>query len=117
MLGLESGVSRSETSQRTRLQRDSAEFFINAAGVLNNWKWLEIPGLRNLRAKLMHSAQYGEGCELGGKRVAVIDAGSSGVQIVAAIQETVGHLLHWVRSPIWITPGYAQAWTGNNGAN
>jgi cation diffusion facilitator CzcD-associated flavoprotein CzcO len=38
------------------------------------------------KGKLMHSAAYEEGYPLEGKRVAVIGAGSSGVQIVANLQ-------------------------------
>ncbi|KAJ8118859.1 hypothetical protein OPT61_g257 [Boeremia exigua] len=96
---------------------DSADFFINASGVLNNWKWPNIPGLKTFKGKLMHSAHYEEGYDLTNKRVAVIGAGSSGVQIVASIQRKVEHLYHWVRSPIWITAGFAQTWAGKNGAN
>ncbi|KAF2114151.1 hypothetical protein BDV96DRAFT_577669 [Lophiotrema nucula] len=96
---------------------DSAEFFINAGGVLNNWKWPDIPGLHDFKGKLMHSAHYEEGFDLNGKKVAVIGAGSSGVQIVAAIQKKVDKLYHWIRSPIWITAGFAQTWAAKNGAN
>lgn len=96
---------------------DSAEFFINAGGVLNNWKWPDIPGLHEFKGKLMHSANYEEGYDLTNKRVAVIGAGSSGVQIVAAIQKKIEHLYHWIRSPIWITAGFAQKWAAKNGAN
>jgi cation diffusion facilitator CzcD-associated flavoprotein CzcO len=66
---------------------DEAEFFINAGGVLNNFKWPDIPGIKDYKGKLMHSAAYEEGYPLEGKRVAVIGAGSSGVQIVANIQQ------------------------------
>ncbi|KAH8726481.1 hypothetical protein GQ44DRAFT_726051 [Phaeosphaeriaceae sp. PMI808] len=96
---------------------DSAEFFVNAGGVLNNWKWPDIPGLHEFEGKLMHSAHYEEGYDLSSKRVAVIGAGSSGVQIVATIQKKVKHLYHWIRSPIWITAGFAQKWAGIDGAN
>jgi cation diffusion facilitator CzcD-associated flavoprotein CzcO len=96
---------------------DAAEFFINAGGVLNNWKWPDIPGLHDFKGKLMHSAAYQEGISLEGKKVAVIGAGSSGVQIVAGIQRKVERLYHWVRSPIWITAGFAQRWAGEDGAN
>ncbi|KAE9967521.1 hypothetical protein BLS_006332 [Venturia inaequalis] len=96
---------------------DAAEFFINAGGVLNQWKWPEIPGLHDFKGKLMHSANYEEGYVLDGKRVAVIGAGSSGVQIVAAIQKKVDTLYHWIRSPIWITAGFAQRWAAQEGAN
>ncbi|KAI9657321.1 MAG: hypothetical protein M1821_003001 [Bathelium mastoideum] len=97
--------------------QDSAEFFINSGGVLNSWKMPDIPGLQDFRGKIMHSARYEEGYDLAGKRVAVVGAGSSGVQIVASIQQKVSKLYHWVRSPIWITAGFAQSWAGKNGAN
>ncbi|KAK4544729.1 hypothetical protein LTR36_003978 [Oleoguttula mirabilis] len=96
---------------------DEAEFFINAGGVLNNFKFPDIPGLHDFKGKLMHSAAYEEGYPLEGKRVAVIGAGSSGVQIVANISKTASHVFHWIRSPIWITAGFGQMWAGKDGAN
>jgi len=54
---------------------------------LNNFKWPDIPGIKDYKGKLMHSAAYEEGYPLEGKRVAVIGAGSSGVQIVANVQK------------------------------
>lgn len=96
---------------------DAAEYFINAGGVLNNWKWPDIPGLHSFRGKLMHSAAYDEGYPLEGKKVAVLGAGSSGVQIVSNVIKKVEKLYHWIRSPIWITAGFAQTWAGKDGAN
>jgi cation diffusion facilitator CzcD-associated flavoprotein CzcO len=103
--------------EKKEIIEDSAEFFINAGGVLNNWKMPDIPGLTEFKGKIMHSANYEEGYDLSGKRVAVIGAGSSGVQIVAAIQKKVNKLYHWIRSPIWITAGFAQTFAAKNGAN
>lgn len=71
---------------------DEAEYFINAGGVLNNFKWPDIPGLHDFKGKLMHSAAYEEGYDLKDKKVAVVGAGSSGVQIVARIQPHVQQL-------------------------
>ena len=99
------------------VKSDEAEFFINAGGVLNNWKWPDIPGLHSFEGKLMHSAAYDENLVLDGKKVAVIGAGSSGVQIVANISKKASHIYHWIRSPIWITAGFAQTWAGTDGAN
>lgn len=96
---------------------DRAEYFINAGGVLNKVKFPDIEGIHNFKGKLMHSAAYEEGYDLKDKRVAVVGAGSSGVQIVAKIQPVVKELFHWVRSPIWITAGFAQTWAGKDGAN
>lgn len=97
--------------------QDEAEFYINAGGVLNNWKWPDIPGLKEFKGKMMHSAQYDEGFDLEGKKVAVLGAGSSGVQIVSKIQPKAAKLYHWIRSPIWITAAFAQTWAGKDGAN
>lgn len=99
------------------LIEDTAEFFINAGGVLNNWKWPDLPGLKDFQGKLLHSAAYEEGFPLEGKKVAVIGAGSSGVQIVANIQKKVDHLYSWVRSPVWITPGFGGRWAAKDGNN
>ncbi|EME45831.1 hypothetical protein DOTSEDRAFT_171457 [Dothistroma septosporum NZE10] len=97
---------------------DEAEYFINAGGVLNNWKWPDVAGLHDtFKGKVMHSAAYEEGYDLENKRVAVLGAGSSGVQIVSKIQPKVKQLYHWIRSPIWITAGFAQTWAGTDGAN
>ncbi|KAF2232138.1 FAD/NAD(P)-binding domain-containing protein [Viridothelium virens] len=115
----EAGVWRFDVRnlETNEITHDAAEFFINAGGVLNSWKMPDIPGLQEFKGKLMHSARYEEGYDLTGKRVAVIGAGSSGVQIVASIQKKVSKLYSWIRSPIWITAGFAQTWAGKNGAN
>ncbi|KAK1070282.1 hypothetical protein LTR74_004198 [Friedmanniomyces endolithicus] len=99
------------------VSEDEAEFFINAGGVLNAYRFPDIPGLHDFKGKLMHSAAYDEGYAIEGKRVAVIGAGSSGVQIVAKLSKTASHIFHWIRSPIWITAGFAQTWAGKDGAN
>lgn len=96
---------------------DSAEFFINAGGVLSHWNWPQIDGLYKFKGGLLHSAAYQEDYPLEGKRVAVIGAGSSGVQIVANIQKKVEHCFHWCRSPIWVTPGFGGRWAAKDGKN
>ncbi|KAK3719990.1 hypothetical protein LTR37_004113 [Vermiconidia calcicola] len=103
--------------QTDKVFQDEADFFINAGGVLNNFKWPKVKGLEDYKGKLMHSAQYEEGYPLEGKKVAVLGAGSSGVQIVSKIQPHVATLYHWIRNPIWITAGFAQTWAGTDGAN
>lgn len=102
---VESGVWRFKVKdlQSGRVFDDEAEFFVNAGGVLNRWDWPNVPGLHDFKGKLMHSAAYEEGVPLEGKKVAVIGAGSSGVQIVANIQSKVDRLYHWIRSPIWVS--------------
>jgi cation diffusion facilitator CzcD-associated flavoprotein CzcO len=96
---------------------DWCDFLVNGSGLLNNWKWPDIKGLHSFKGKLTHSAAYDTSIELDGKRVAVFGAGSSGVQIVATIQPTVSHLYTWLRSPMWISNGFASRFAGPGGAN
>ena len=94
------------------------DLVINGGGILNKWKWpTGIEGLHDFKGVLMHSAQYNEGMDLKGKRVALIGAGSSAVQILPNIYNDVSEVYHWIRSKIWITAGFAQAFAGADGAN
>jgi cation diffusion facilitator CzcD-associated flavoprotein CzcO len=43
--------------------------------------------------------------------------GSSGIQIVSKIAGQVKKLYTWIRSPTWITAGFAMKFAGPNGAN
>ncbi|OJD16203.1 hypothetical protein AJ78_03635 [Emergomyces pasteurianus Ep9510] len=96
---------------------DKAEVLINGSGVLNDWKWPEIEGLHSFQGKLCHTARYDTSIDLKGKRVAVIGMGSSGIQITAEISSQVDQLYTWIRSPTWVTAGFAQNHAGPNGAN
>lgn len=95
--------------------KDSVDFVINGAGVLNKWKWPEIAGLHDFRGKLVHSACYPEGYDLTGERVALIGAGSSAVQILPKIYDQVSDVYSWVRTPIWIAATFDQELAGENG--
>ncbi|EFW15400.1 cyclohexanone 1,2-monooxygenase [Coccidioides posadasii str. Silveira] len=88
---------------------DSAEVVINCAGVLNKWKWPDIPGLHSFEGKLVHTACYPQDLDLTGKTVAVIGAGSSGIQVVPTIQPSEpSHSCSWSNwSPTWIAPQFA----------
>ena len=81
------------------------------------WRWPAVEGLHSFKGKLMHTARYDTGYSLAGKRVAVIGAGSSGIQLVANIQKEVEQLFCWVRSPTWVTAGFAQRFAGPDGQN
>ncbi|KAL2831028.1 putative dimethylaniline monooxygenase [Aspergillus pseudoustus] len=96
---------------------DECDVFINGGGILNHWKWPEIEGLHSFKGLLCHTAAYPEGTDLTGKRVAVIGIGSSGVQVIATIANQVSKLYTWVRSPTWITAGFAQKYAGAGGQN
>ncbi|KAH7308922.1 putative monooxygenase [Stachybotrys elegans] len=96
---------------------DWCHFFINGGGFLNNWQWPEIAGLHSFQGPLLHSAAWDNDVDLKGKRVAVIGNGSSGIQLVTAIQPVAAHLTTFIRSPTWISTTLGQDFAGPNGAN
>lgn len=55
--------------------RDQCDILINATGVLNNWKWPDIPGLQDFRGELLHSANWDSNVSLDGKTVGLIGNG------------------------------------------
>ncbi|KAG6908883.1 hypothetical protein DXG01_002861 [Tephrocybe rancida] len=84
---------------------DRADILINAAGVLNKWRWPDIKGLRDFKGLLVHTAEWPrEEVELEGKRVGLIGNGSSGIQVLPAIQPKVQKLTTFIRRPTWVSP-------------
>ncbi|KAG8156894.1 hypothetical protein KVR01_013307 [Diaporthe batatas] len=83
---------------------DEADVFINAGGVLNNWKWPSIEGLHSFEGKLCHSAKWDDTYDFTDKRVAVIGIGSSGIQIVPQLSKVCKSMDVHVRTQTWISP-------------
>ncbi|KAF7353693.1 hypothetical protein MVEN_01054200 [Mycena venus] len=96
---------------------DHCDVFLNAGGVLNIWKWPSVEGLHSFKGDLCHTARWPESLSVTNKRVAIIGCGSSGIQILAAIQPEVKQIYHWIRSPTWITAAFAQQFAGPGGSN
>ncbi|KAF2653673.1 FAD/NAD(P)-binding domain-containing protein [Lophiostoma macrostomum CBS 122681] len=83
---------------------DEADVFINAGGVLNNWKWPNIEGIETYKGKLLHSARWDEDYDFTDKEIGVIGIGSSGIQIVPKLAKVVGSMDLFVRTQTWISP-------------
>ncbi len=83
---------------------DSADVLIAASGVLHHPNVARIPGLESFAGKAFHSARWDDTAEVDGKRVGVIGCGSTGVQIVTALQKRSAQVVHFQRSPQWIMP-------------
>ena len=77
---------------------------ILATGPLNRAAIPPIPGLERFRGEVMHSSAWKPDIELAGKRVAVVGAGASAVQIVPNIAAHVADLTVFQRSAAWVMP-------------
>ena len=81
-----------------------ARVVITAAGYLNRPRWPELPGRNTFGGISVHSALWDPDLDLTGKRVAIIGAGCTAVQIVDASVEQVAHLTVFQRQPHWVAP-------------
>jgi 4-hydroxyacetophenone monooxygenase len=77
---------------------------ITAAGYLNRPRWPELPGRNTFAGTSIHSAQWDPSLDLSGKRVAIIGAGCTAVQIVDACVDDIEHLTVFQRQPHWVAP-------------
>lgn len=100
-----------------RVVEDWCDVLISASGLLHSWKYPNIPGLETFKGKLMHSAAWDDTFDLTGKTVAVIGGGSSAVQLIPNIVDKAGKLVAFIRSPTWITTGFAAKHAAPGGTN
>ncbi|MHB8593923.1 MAG: flavin-containing monooxygenase, partial [Acidimicrobiales bacterium] len=85
-------------------QHDIVDFVIAATGVLHHPSYPDIEGLDTFCGALFHSARWDHGVGLAGRRLGVIGTGSTAVQIVSSVTDTVGELHLFQRTPQWVLP-------------
>ncbi|KAL3433933.1 hypothetical protein BDV09DRAFT_170944 [Aspergillus tetrazonus] len=96
-----------------RLQRgkevfeDKADVLINGSGVLNNWTFPDIEGIDTFQGKLLHTAKWDPSYYWTDKKIAVIGNGSSGLQVVPALQPKASKIVNYIRHPTWISVNIA----------
>ncbi|KAK8166410.1 FAD/NAD(P)-binding domain-containing protein [Phyllosticta citrichinensis] len=101
-------VVKVKDSKSGEVITDTGDFLINATGFLNNWKWPDVPGLDTFKGDLAHTAAWPEDLDLRGKRVGLIGNGSSGIQVLPAIQPEVRSLTTFIRHNTWITKPFGK---------
>jgi cation diffusion facilitator CzcD-associated flavoprotein CzcO len=79
-----------------------ADFVIAATGVLHHPFTPDIAGLDTFAGDVVHTARWDDVIVTEGRRIAVIGTGSTGVQVVSALQRKAAHISHFVRTPQWV---------------
>ncbi|GAB7348768.1 hypothetical protein MBLNU459_g7497t1 [Dothideomycetes sp. NU459] len=83
----------------------TSDFLVSAVGQLNVPKWPEtIPGLKEFKGKLMHSARWDWSYDLNGKKIGIIGNGATASQIIPEIAKVASHVTVFQRSPNWVIP-------------
>jgi 4-hydroxyacetophenone monooxygenase len=91
----------------TRAHRANA--VVTATGVLNAASIPDVPGAETFRGQTMHTAHWRPEVDLTGKKVVVLGAGCTSVQVVAAVVDQVEALHVVARQPHWVIPERAVA--------
>ncbi len=81
-----------------------ANALISAVGQLNRARIPDFKGRERFRGPAFHSAEWEDGHELAGKRIAVVGAGASAFQLIPELAQIAGHLTCFQRSPSWMLP-------------
>lgn len=105
-------ASWDDALQRWRVETNrgtiTADVLVSGHGGLSAPSVPDLPGLRNFRGQVFHSASFRHDEALEGKRVAVVGTGASAIQIVPSIQPRVGELTLFQRTAPWIVPRFDQ---------
>lgn len=81
-----------------------ANVVIPAAGYLNRPRWPDLAGMDSFAGVSVHSAEWDPNLDLRGKKIAIIGAGCTAVQIVDSCVGDVEHLTVFQRQPHWVAP-------------
>jgi cation diffusion facilitator CzcD-associated flavoprotein CzcO len=83
----------------------STRFLVTAVGPLSAPTMPRIPGIESFKGESYHTGTWPHHpVTFAGKRVAVIGTGATGVQTIAEVAKTVGHLTVFQRTPNWCKP-------------
>lgn len=81
---------------------DEADVVIAATGVLHHPQMPKLEGVGDFEGAVFHSARWDHNVPLKGQKVGVVGTGSSAVQIVGALVDTVDELRLFQRTPQWV---------------
>ncbi|CAM5644674.1 cyclohexanone monooxygenase [Streptomyces pilosus] len=85
----------------------SAAAVVTAAGFLNRPSVPNVPGRTDFAGDQFHTAEWDERVPLAGRRVAVIGAGATALQVVPSLIDDVASLALFQRQPHWVLPKFS----------
>ncbi|KAF2727248.1 FAD/NAD(P)-binding domain-containing protein [Polyplosphaeria fusca] len=88
-----------------------AKYLILASGLLHKTHTPDFPDIDKYKGMLRHSGDWPEDTSVKGKKVAVIGAGATSVQIVEELAKEADHLTMYLRRPSYCVPMRQRKWT------
>lgn len=87
------------------------KYLILATGLLHRRHYPDFPGLNEFKGEVHHSGFWPEDLSVKGKKVAVIGAGATSVQIVQELAKEADHLSMFMRRPSYCLPMQQRAFS------
>lgn len=87
-----------------RGERFTCKFFVSGMGMISEPLIPKIPGMDRFKGPLFHSSRWPEGLDYAGKRIGVIGAGATAVQMVPELAKTAAEVTVFQRTPNYILP-------------
>lgn len=92
------------SSGETKEFEEECDLLFYATGILNNFKWPDIPGLNKFKGRVVHTAYWPgdyQKEQWKNDRVALIGSGASSIQTVPTMQPHTKHMDVFVRTGVW----------------
>ena len=91
--------------------RYTCKYFISAMGMISEPVTPKLAGMDRFNGPLFHSSRWPEDLDYAGKRVGIIGAGATTVQMVPAMCQTAGSVTVFQRTPNYILPAMQKQMT------
>lgn len=85
-------------------ERFTCKYFVSGMGMISEPLIPKIPGMDRFKGPLFHSSRWPQGLDYTGKRVGVIGAGATSVQMVPELAKTAAEVTVFQRTPNYILP-------------
>jgi len=89
----------------------TCKYFISGMGMISEPVMPNVKGMERFRGPLFHSARWPEDLDYAGKRVGIIGAGATTVQMVPVMAQTAGSVTVFQRTPNFILPAMQRPMT------
>lgn len=97
-------MEQTQSDGHVRKFDDECDILLYATGILNDFKWPNIEGIKDFKGKIVHTARWPsdyQSREWKEDTVAVIGSGASSIQTVPTMQPHVKHMDIFVRTGVW----------------
>ena len=92
-------------------QTHTSRFFISAMGMISQPQIPNIPGKETFNGPCFHSSRWPEGLEYAGKRIGIIGAGATTVQMLPEVAKDAASVTVFQRTPNFVMPAMQKPMT------